>query len=71
MGLGPESFHLIARQVSIVTGPQQIQFDLQLREVRQGHCKRQSGPPLDPVHGRYVNPTLGQLQGHGRGQRHC
>jgi hypothetical protein len=29
----PESFYLIARHVGVVTGPQQVQFYLQLREV--------------------------------------
>jgi hypothetical protein len=63
MGLGLESIHLIARQVNIVTGRQQVQFDLQLGEVRQGCCKYQSAPPLDPVDGRCVNLRLSQLWG--------
>jgi hypothetical protein len=44
MGSGPESFHLITHQVGIVLGPQQLQRELQLREVRQDRGQCQPGP---------------------------
>jgi hypothetical protein len=71
VGSDLESIHLIAQHVSIVIGLQQIQFDLKLGEVRQGCCKHQLAPPLDPVDGRCVKLSLDQLWGQGQGQHHC